>query len=46
MKLNNLMNQNKYTISVGGSAVRAGVSAEAWTTSSAGPVAATSASFS
>ena len=28
MKLNNLMNQNKYTISVGGSAVGAGVSAE------------------
>ena len=46
MKLNNLMNQNKYTISIGGSAVGAGVSAEAWTTSSAGPVAATSASFS
>ena len=27
MKLNNLMNQNKYTISVGGSAAEAGVSA-------------------
>ena len=26
MKLNNLMNQNKYTISVGGSAAGAGVS--------------------
>ena len=46
MKLNNLMNQNKYTISVRGSAAGAGVSAEAWTTSSAGPVAATSAFFS
>ena len=54
MKFNNLMNQKKYTISVpakiGGvsAAVWAivGVSAEAWTTSSAGPVAATSASFS
>ena len=44
MKLNKLMNQNKYTIR--GSAAGAGVSAEAWTTSSAGPVAATSASFS
>ena len=46
MKLNNLMNQNKYTISVGGSATGAGISVEAWTTSSAGPVTATSASFS
>ena len=46
MKLNNLMNQNKYTISVGGSAAGVGVSAEAWTTSSVGPVAVTSASFS
>ena len=27
MKLNNLMNQNKYTISVGGSVAGAGVSA-------------------
>ena len=46
MKFNNLMNQKKCTISVGGSAAGAGVSAKAWTTSSAGPVAATSASFS
>ena len=46
MKLNNLMNKNKYTICVGGSTAGAGVSAESWTTSSAGPVAATSASFS
>ena len=46
MKLNNLMNKNKYTICVGGSTAGAGVLAEAWTTSSAGPVAATSASFS
>ena len=46
MKLNNLMNKNKYTICVGGSTAGARVSAEAWTTSSAGPVAATSASFS
>ena len=45
MKLNNLMNQNKYTIYVRGSAAGAGVSVEAWTTSSAGPVATTSASF-
>ena len=44
MKLNNLMNQNKYTISVGGSV--AGVSAAAVATSSDGPVVATSASFS
>ena len=46
MKLNNCLNQNKYTISIDGSAVGAGVSAEAWTTSSAPPVATTSASFS
>ena len=46
MKLNNLMNQNKYTISVGGSPAGVGVSAEAWATSSADPVVTRSASFS
>ena len=46
MKLNNLMNQNKYTISIRGSAARAGVSAAVGATSSDGPVVATSASFS
>ena len=46
MKLNNLMNQNKYTISVGGSVTGAGVSAAVGATSSDGPIVATSASFS
>ena len=47
MKLNNLMKQNKYIISVRGSAAGAGVSAAAvGATSSDGPVVATSASFS
>ena len=46
MKLNNLMNQNKYTISVRRSAAGARVSATVGATSSDGPVVATSASFS
>ena len=46
MKFNNLMNQKKYTISVGGSAVGAGVSVTAWAVSSDDPVIAASASFS
>ena len=46
MKFNNLMNQKKYTISVGGSIAGAGVSAAAWAVSSDGPVAAASSSFS
>ena len=46
MKLNNLMNQNKYTISVRGSDAGVGVSAAVEATSSDGPVVATSASFS
>ena len=46
MKLNNLINHNKYTISVRKSAAGAGVSAAVWATSSDGPVVATSASFS
>ena len=40
------MNQKKYTIYVGGSVVRAGVSAAAWAVSSDGPVIAAYASFS
>ena len=46
MKFNNLMNQKKYIIFVGGSAVGAGLLAAAWAVSSNGPVIATSASFS
>ena len=46
MKLNNLINQNKYTISVRGSTAGAGVSAAIGATSSDDPVVATSASFS
>ena len=46
MKLNNLMKQNKYTISVRGSAAGAGVSAAVGATSSNGPVVATSTFFS
>ena len=45
MKFKNLMNQKKYTISIGGSAVGAGVSATAWAVSSDGPVIEASASF-
>ena len=46
MKFNNLMNKKKYTRSIGGSAVGAGVLTAAWAVSSDGPVAAPSASFS
>ena len=40
------MNQKKYTISIRGSVVGAGISTVAWAVSSDGPVIAASASFS
>ena len=36
MKFNNLMNQKKYIISIGGSAARVGVSAAVWAISTDG----------